>query len=821
MVSTSRGRFLEKEEKRLKEILKRELTPTQRRATERELSGVQRSLGKEPTVAAVKVTPVKKPIATIYVQPKPKGGVEPFKPKPETVALVTKKGVTVEVTKKELETIQEQERKSRLEMERQAKVAREFDVAIKKAKPKPVVKIAREAGFGQEFIIKEPPTVLQQPEITRIPERKRVVTEIEIPVRRTIGGETPILRMEEPRSVFETKKQAETVLTTALATPIVGGVSIGIAGKSKVAAEVVSGVSKGVTALGLGISAKTMVEAPPEERKYVAGRIGAGLFGVALGAGITSQLFPPKIPPPEKIVKIRRTEKVGREFDIVEVETKPLTMKELQKPVGEGFKAEFIDIAKTQKKTMSALTGEITAKPKPIAEPVKMPKTPSDISELELELGLKYEPPKRIGLDVELKVTGSGVGVFEKRFEDITRLTEFRFEKPVTYDTLSGVDFIPRTKQLGKIRPFTGLITAPAIPGVSSPLISVPTIKIPTDVSPITKILTSIGLKPTGKKIPTPTVKPKPKKSPMSGMFTSVGIKPTKEPKVVPLPKTKTSRLVPKELIDIGLEPIFITRPKVPTAVKVSPVVTPITKRASVFTPTKMVTKNETQQALNKQLKLLTEPTKITRPVQVEIPKIPILTQLQVPVTTRIRKPSIITVPKLVPPTVPRRLRLETPTDIYISEQPFIILPPLPPIPEKKRKPKPVSFPKGFDVEVRKAGKFYRVTRKPLLEKEAMKFGALITETTPRATFRLVPTKRRPTLRKVQFEFRPERFRRPKRRGVESPVEGIFIEKAKLRIDTPGELRGITFAPRKPKKRKVKRKTRRKSKKKSKRKGRR
>ena len=91
------------------------------------------------------------------------------------------------------------------------------------------------------------------------------------------------------------------------------------------------------------------------------------------------------------------------------------------------------------------------------------------------------------------------------------------------------------------------------------------------------------------------------------------------------------------------------------------------------------------------------------------------------------------------------------------------------------------------------------------MKSQALKFGALVTETTPRATFRLVPSKARPSSTIIPYQFRSSRFRKPKRKGIKSPVEDIYIEKRNLRINTQGELRGITFAPRK-KLRKVKRK---------------
>jgi len=63
--------------------------------------------------------------------------------------------------------------------------------------------------------------------------------------------------------------------------------------------------------------------------------------------------------------------------------------------------------------------------------------------------------------------------------------------------------------------------------------------------------------------------------------------------------------------------------------------------------------------------------------------------------------------------------------------------------------------------------------------------------------------------------FKPEQFRKPIKRG-KSVMSNVFIEKAKFRIDTPGELKGITYKgletlalmPKKRRKKKTKQKRR-------------
>jgi hypothetical protein len=139
---------------------------------------------------------------------------------------------------------------------------------------------------------------------------------------------------------------------------------------------------------------------------------------------------------------------------------------------------------------------------------------------------------------------------------------------------------------------------------------------------------------------------------------------------------------------------------------------------------------------------------------------------------------------------------INTPQKIYEREDIGIIYPPTDFGFIKKKKKKQQNIMKGFDVEVRKAGKWIKATSMPLQETEALKLGAKITETTPRASFRLTESVGTPSVMKVNYNFAPERFRQPISRGMQSSGK-IFIEKSKYRINTPGELKGITFAPRK------------------------
>jgi len=107
--------------------------------------------------------------------------------------------------------------------------------------------------------------------------------------------------------------------------------------------------------------------------------------------------------------------------------------------------------------------------------------------------------------------------------------------------------------------------------------------------------------------------------------------------------------------------------------------------------------------------------------------------------------------------------------------------------PEKQKQQ--IGIGKGYDVLVRKRGKFVKLNYGgSLTETEALDFGAFKVGTTARATFKLVKsqaqlkpleTKYKGTYRKKMFDF--------ERKG------GLFIEKRGKRITTLGEKAEITF----------------------------
>jgi hypothetical protein len=88
--------------------------------------------------------------------------------------------------------------------------------------------------------------------------------------------------------------------------------------------------------------------------------------------------------------------------------------------------------------------------------------------------------------------------------------------------------------------------------------------------------------------------------------------------------------------------------------------------------------------------------------------------------------------------------------------------------------------------KVRKGFKFAKVNRKPLIESDAMALGGEITDTTRAVSFKLKKTKGTPS--------RPDRAVRPfsERQHKFYRKGETLIEKPEYRMDTPGEVEGIS-----------------------------
>jgi len=115
--------------------------------------------------------------------------------------------------------------------------------------------------------------------------------------------------------------------------------------------------------------------------------------------------------------------------------------------------------------------------------------------------------------------------------------------------------------------------------------------------------------------------------------------------------------------------------------------------------------------------------------------------------------------------------------------------------PETPTKQKSVNG-KGYHVYVKKrhivSGKttgnkgYEQISRNPLNKKDALRLGANIVDTTPRATFLIKPTNKaaQPLRQNIpSWETQRKKFYKKNNR---------YIEKTKHRIDSPGELQGIT-----------------------------
>jgi flagellar biosynthesis GTPase FlhF len=122
---------------------------------------------------------------------------------------------------------------------------------------------------------------------------------------------------------------------------------------------------------------------------------------------------------------------------------------------------------------------------------------------------------------------------------------------------------------------------------------------------------------------------------------------------------------------------------------------------------------------------------------------------------------------------------------------------PPPPPTEEPPPPKLPRFPRfpgidtdkvekqqGYDVYIREKGQFVRANKAPLPKNRAFNLGSEVTDNTPAATFQLRKTKKKTD--KTDAFSKKGLFKFNKKRNNK------YIEKDKYRIDSPGEIRGIT-----------------------------
>jgi len=129
------------------------------------------------------------------------------------------------------------------------------------------------------------------------------------------------------------------------------------------------------------------------------------------------------------------------------------------------------------------------------------------------------------------------------------------------------------------------------------------------------------------------------------------------------------------------------------------------------------------------------------------------------------------------------------------------------PIPIPASETKPISkgqniLVKGFDVYVKREGKWIKISRKSLTRTQALKLGAQRVRRTLAASFKIVESPRKTTKKtKGFFKPSPTVFRSYKIvKGRKVPLANTYIQKASKRLSTRGEVKEIqTFKKKKVK----------------------
>jgi hypothetical protein len=109
---------------------------------------------------------------------------------------------------------------------------------------------------------------------------------------------------------------------------------------------------------------------------------------------------------------------------------------------------------------------------------------------------------------------------------------------------------------------------------------------------------------------------------------------------------------------------------------------------------------------------------------------------------------------------------------------------------QPKSRPSTFGLP-GYNVLVRKQGKWMYASRDSYSKREALRLGAKITSGTAAASFRLVKSGKSASTRGAGFPFIASRYRRPVR-GSKLGSD-VYIERNPFRINTPGEVREISY----------------------------
>ncbi len=154
----------------------------------------------------------------------------------------------------------------------------------------------------------------------------------------------------------------------------------------------------------------------------------------------------------------------------------------------------------------------------------------------------------------------------------------------------------------------------------------------------------------------------------------------------------------------------------------------------------------------------------------------------------------IVSVPPSIPPSIPPIVPpITSPPE---KPPPTVILPPI--------KIKPKERRKGYNVFVKSEGKFKKVNKVPLTKSSALGRGAFLTDNSTAAQFKIRKAKSDKTPRVGsnegyfdlnRFKFRAFRARLKRKKGIIGPLpQNQFIERRTNRIDTIGEIQGLSLA---------------------------
>jgi len=246
--------------------------------------------------------------------------------------------------------------------------------------------------------------------------------------------------------------------------------------------------------------------------------------------------------------------------------------------------------------------------------------------------------------------------------------------------------------------------------------------------------------------------------------------------KVLPVSKTKI-RMMPLRPDKPKPAPLIqIQKPKVEERVSVRPITKPIVKP-------KVKDKEKLKPLLKPAVKVKYEPAERQFIAQMPrvIPKPKVEPKVKPkPIVKLITRPISPYKVRLAPTEMPVK-----PTVKKVPKKPFI-----PWLPRPKYLP-PEKYEKGFEVEVKRLGRFEKITFAPVTKAKALQLGMKEVDITAAATFRLVPKGAVKAAKKtygVQAIKLKRMFYEPKRKKAKT-----YIEKPKYRISTLGEVRGIPY----------------------------